>query len=136
MNVIQGVVLFFAVIIFVAITFLYSKQKYSSGFSLIWTLFAATAVIVGCFPRIIDTICRWLGIGYQPTFVFLAVITALIIIAFYTYTKLASLHQKLKISTIEIALLADELKGLHVELESLKKCSTNPAELGTEKKTI
>ena len=133
MNIIQVVVLVFAVIIFAAITLLFSKQKYSSGFSLIWILLAIIAIAIGLFPRVIDILCGWLGIDYPPTLVFLVIITALIIIAFYTYTKLALLQQKLKTSSMEIALLADEIKELRSESDALKNTGGILTDEGTNK---
>jgi hypothetical protein len=85
------------------------RKKSNEGNSMIWIIASLVLIINSFFPRILDWICVWVGVKYQPILPITVAIAFLIIFVFYLSITLSVSDSKIKELSIQISLLNNDI---------------------------
>lgn len=88
------------------------KGKFSIKESIWWFLASIVMLILAMFPRILDNLCLYLGIGYSPSLLFVICILFLLFINFRNSRRMAEQQDKITELGQKCALLEYEVKKI------------------------
>lgn len=93
-----------AVVVLVFVIRKLKKSQMQAFDSIFWLLFSLSFVIFGVFPRLPIAVALWLGFESPANFVFLFVISVLVVRDFTNSIRLSKQEQRLNALVQEIAL--------------------------------
>lgn len=90
-----------------------------------WVIAAAALISTGIYPKVIDTIAAYVGIGYPPTLAFAVAFAVLILKILVVDIELS--HSEVRITRItqHVAMLEATIDGLKSQVE-LKHAAQDP----------
>jgi hypothetical protein len=93
------------------------RKKSNEGNSMIWMLASLVLIINSFFPQILDYVCVWLGVEYQPMLPVTIAIAFLIVFVFYLSISLSVSDSKINELSIQISLLNNDI----IELKNMQE---------------
>ena len=117
----QIVLIASGVFFMLAVIYLLLRKKSNISYSLIWLGMAFAVIIMGIFPNLLNILCIWLNIGYQPIFVTLIAVLFLLIFIFYISSELSVAKSKISELSMQLSLLNNDIVELKEDLRNENK---------------
>lgn len=81
------------------------RNQLPSRYALLWLSIGVVIAFLAVFPRVLDRVSSWMGIGYAPGTFFLGAITLLLLIVVHFSWELARLDARTRLLAEELAVL-------------------------------
>jgi hypothetical protein len=101
--------------LFFSVIFMLIKKRLDEPNSILWFLIALVVLLSGIFPSAVNRMAEFVGIYYQPAFVFLVAIVVLLLIVFHSSMEISRLRAELNEIAITVSILKSTQKTDNAE---------------------
>lgn len=88
---------------------LMTRKKLNERTTILWLFGTIVALIVACFPRLLNQAARYVGVSYPPALLYLIAILVLLTIVIYQSMQIAALDYKLREIGQAVAMLEAQM---------------------------
>ena len=98
--------------VFFNVIYMLVKRNLSESNSILWFFIASLTLLSGIFPGLLDKAAALVGIDYQPAFLFLVSIIALLLLSFKSSIDISKIESRLAELAITLSILKEENRRL------------------------
>jgi len=121
MGFVQIISIVMAVLFFVQVVWLTSKNKLQDQQAFLWLVLSVAAILIACLLPVLNRLARAVGISYMPSFIFVAAFFVVLTLLMYHTIVLSKQQAKLTKVIQELAYVEKELEDLKHSLRAEKE---------------